>query len=152
MTTRIVFETHSTTEDNERGVATGWLPGQLSATGRDQARRLGERRRHDAIDAVFTSDLRRAVETAILAFADSSVRCGSKEERAFAGGRAGDGNRTRMTSLEERQTRPLVNRAEPSWPVGPDSRMLLNRAERARSRGWRGVADFASRSGDARDR
>ena len=31
MSVRIVYETHSTTEDNENGIATGWLPGRLSA-------------------------------------------------------------------------------------------------------------------------
>jgi 2,3-bisphosphoglycerate-dependent phosphoglycerate mutase len=73
MTVEIVFETHAITEDNERGVATGWLPGRLSARGRDGARELGARRRHDAFDAVFVSDLRRAVETAELAFDGCSV-------------------------------------------------------------------------------
>ena len=65
--TEIVFETHSLTEDNERGVATGWLPGALSERGKTLARELGRRRRHDGIDAVFCSDLRRAVQTAELA-------------------------------------------------------------------------------------
>ena len=39
-----VFETHSTTVDNEEGRATGWLPGRLSARGRTQAQALGRRR------------------------------------------------------------------------------------------------------------
>ena len=69
----VVFETHSLTEDNERGVATGWLPGRLSADGRRLARELGERRRADGIDVVFTSDLHRAVETVAIAFAGSDV-------------------------------------------------------------------------------
>src|ERR1019366_4624377 len=64
----IIFETHSTTTDNEAGIATGWLPGRLSSLGRDQALLLGERRRAARVDAVFTSDLARAVETATLAF------------------------------------------------------------------------------------
>jgi broad specificity phosphatase PhoE len=70
---QIVFETHSTTLDNERGIATGWLPGELSPQGRENARELGERRRDDGIACVFTSDLRRAVETAELAFAGTDV-------------------------------------------------------------------------------
>jgi broad specificity phosphatase PhoE len=70
----VVFETHSTSEDNEAGIATGWLPGRLSAPGREQARELGARRRDDGLSAVFTSDLARAVETAEIAFADSSLR------------------------------------------------------------------------------
>jgi broad specificity phosphatase PhoE len=65
---RIVFETHSLTTDNERGVATGWLDGTLSARGRADARRLGERRRSADMAAVFTSDLGRAVETGEIAF------------------------------------------------------------------------------------
>ena len=73
MSTQIVFETHSTSEDNEAGRATGWLPGRLSSSGHRHARQLGERRRNDGIDAVFTSDLRRAVETAELAFAETSI-------------------------------------------------------------------------------
>jgi len=66
--TEIVFETHSWSEDNEHGYATGWLPGKLSAQGRQQAAELGKRRRHDRLTAVFTSDLWRALETATIAF------------------------------------------------------------------------------------
>jgi 2,3-bisphosphoglycerate-dependent phosphoglycerate mutase len=69
----IVFETHSTTEDNEAGIATGWLPGRLSTTGRNNARRLGERRRNDRLHAVFTSDLARAVETTTIAFGTGDI-------------------------------------------------------------------------------
>jgi 2,3-bisphosphoglycerate-dependent phosphoglycerate mutase len=69
----VVFETHSTSEDNEAGIATGWLPGRLSAAGREQARELGERRRDDGIETVFTSDLGRAVETAEIAFAGTGL-------------------------------------------------------------------------------
>ena len=41
----IVFETHALSEDNERGRATGWLPGRLSAQGRENAADMGRRRR-----------------------------------------------------------------------------------------------------------
>jgi hypothetical protein len=57
---QVVFETHSTSADNERGVASGWSHSRLSARGRNFAREPGRRRRHDGIDAVFSSDLRRA--------------------------------------------------------------------------------------------
>jgi alpha-ribazole phosphatase/probable phosphoglycerate mutase len=73
MAIQIVFETHSISEDNERGIATGWLPGRLSEKGRAVAKELGVRRRNDAIEAVFTSDLRRAVETAELAFEGTRI-------------------------------------------------------------------------------
>jgi 2,3-bisphosphoglycerate-dependent phosphoglycerate mutase len=70
----VVFETHSTSEDNEAGIATGWLPGELSPRGREQAALLGERRRNDGLDVVFTSDLRRAVDTAGIAFGGFPLR------------------------------------------------------------------------------
>jgi alpha-ribazole phosphatase/probable phosphoglycerate mutase len=69
----IVYETHSISVDNERGIATGWLPGELSERGRELARELGARRRDDGIAAVYCSDLRRAVETAEIAFAGSGI-------------------------------------------------------------------------------
>jgi 2,3-bisphosphoglycerate-dependent phosphoglycerate mutase len=69
----IVYETHSTTVDNEQGRATGWLPGELSARGRAEARELGDRRRTDGIAAVFSSDLGRAVETVSIAFGGGDV-------------------------------------------------------------------------------
>ena len=57
MAIELVFETHSTTIDNEQGRATGWLPGQLSGQGRLQAMQLGRRRSSDQLTAVFSSDL-----------------------------------------------------------------------------------------------
>ena len=73
MSVEVVYETHSTSVDNECGIATGWLEGALSAVGREQARTLGERRRNDGLTVVFTSDLHRAVETAEIAFAGAAI-------------------------------------------------------------------------------
>jgi broad specificity phosphatase PhoE len=67
----LTFETHSWSEDNDRGVATGWLPGQLSQRGRALAGELGARRRDASV--VFVSDLRRAVETVEIAFAGATT-------------------------------------------------------------------------------
>jgi broad specificity phosphatase PhoE len=69
----LVYETHSTSTDNERRIATGWLDGELSERGRKQAHELGERRRNDGIAAVYVSDLGRAVETARIAFDGSGI-------------------------------------------------------------------------------
>jgi 2,3-bisphosphoglycerate-dependent phosphoglycerate mutase len=69
----VVFETHATSEDNERGIATGWLDGRLSTLGRSQAAELGGRRRDDGIAVVYSSDLGRAVETARIAFDGSGL-------------------------------------------------------------------------------
>lgn len=73
MTIQIVFETHSISEDNERALASGWHHSRLSDEGRQLAVELGRRRGHDGIQAVFTSDLRRAVETAEIAFGSAAI-------------------------------------------------------------------------------
>jgi broad specificity phosphatase PhoE len=62
---KLIYETHSITLDNEQGIATGWLPGELSQEGIQEAIAIGPRR-HD-VDVVFSSDLRRAVQTVELA-------------------------------------------------------------------------------------
>jgi 2,3-bisphosphoglycerate-dependent phosphoglycerate mutase len=73
MAIEIVFETHSISEDNERGAPSGWSHSRLSARGRELARGLGARRADDGISTVFSSDLRRAVETAEIAFANTPI-------------------------------------------------------------------------------
>ena len=73
MPVRIVFETHSTTTDNEQGRATGWLPGDLSEAGRAQAAELGWRRAGTDIATVFCADLRRTADTARIAFGETGI-------------------------------------------------------------------------------
>jgi alpha-ribazole phosphatase/probable phosphoglycerate mutase len=107
MTVEIVFETHSLSTDNEAGIATGWHQGELSPEGRRLARRLGERRRGERIDAVYTSDLRRAIETAELAFGDAGVpirrdpRLRECNYGALNGGPALEVERERMRRIAE---------------------------------------------------
>ena len=69
---QVVFETHSWSEDNEQGVASGWNHSRLSPRGRALARELGQRRA-DGLAAVFSSDLRRAAETAEIAFSGTAT-------------------------------------------------------------------------------
>lgn len=59
---------HGTTTDNEQDLATGWLPGELSEMGRDQAKKLGEQVAGKQFDVVFCSDLQRAIDSAELGF------------------------------------------------------------------------------------
>jgi 2,3-bisphosphoglycerate-dependent phosphoglycerate mutase len=69
----LVYETHAISTHNEEGIATGWLHGELSARGRAEAAKLGERRRDDGVAAVFCSDRRRATETAEIAFSGTEI-------------------------------------------------------------------------------
>lgn len=68
MAVEITYFVHGTTTDNERGLATGWLPGELSAIGREQAKHLGEQVADRRFDVVFCSDLQRAIDSAELGF------------------------------------------------------------------------------------
>ncbi|MBI4296393.1 MAG: histidine phosphatase family protein [Chloroflexi bacterium] len=73
MSVEIIFENHSTSADNEHRVASGWLDGCLSDKRKKQAKALGERRLTERIDAIFSSDLARAIETTNIAFGGSGV-------------------------------------------------------------------------------
>jgi alpha-ribazole phosphatase/probable phosphoglycerate mutase len=73
MAVQLIYESHWRTIDNERGIATWWLPGELSATGRDFTAELGRRWQDRELAAVYSSDLRRALQTAEIAFADRNV-------------------------------------------------------------------------------
>lgn len=64
----ITYFVHGTTTDNENDLATGWLPGELSETGRQQAIDLGGQVADKKFDVVFCSDLKRAVDSAELGF------------------------------------------------------------------------------------
>ncbi|HTH72327.1 MAG TPA: histidine phosphatase family protein [Candidatus Pristimantibacillus sp.] len=66
----IVFESHATTFDNEQKIASGHYDVELSPKGIELAKQLGERRKGEHFDAIFTSDLQRAYKTAKLAFGD----------------------------------------------------------------------------------
>lgn len=71
--TTLHFETHSTSLDNEAGLASGHYDVALSETGRRQALEMGGRYRDHAPAGVYTSDLLRATESARLAFAGRGV-------------------------------------------------------------------------------
>lgn len=61
---RLYLVRHGQTEENVRLEIQGQLPGRLSRVGREQAARLGQRFRDVPLDAVMSSDLRRALHTA----------------------------------------------------------------------------------------
>ena len=67
------FETHATSDDNEKGLASGHFDVELSELGRRQAGEMRERYRDRDVSAIYTSDLKRAVDTAAIAFAKAAV-------------------------------------------------------------------------------
>jgi broad specificity phosphatase PhoE len=121
VSTQLVFETHSTSVDNERGIATGWVQGELSETGREQALLLGERRRDDGIELVVSSDQRRAVETAELAFAGSAIPV--RHDYRLRECNYGDWNGMPRARLEEERLR----RIDVPFPGGESWREAVQR-------------------------
>jgi probable phosphoglycerate mutase len=55
---------HGQTVENEKGLVQGHLPGALSEKGKKQAKKLALRLKGKKIDAIYSSDLARALDTA----------------------------------------------------------------------------------------
>lgn len=70
---KIIFESHSTSIDNEGGIASGHFDPPLSQKGILQAQALGKRHEANAIEVVYCSDLIRSRETAQVAFETRTV-------------------------------------------------------------------------------
>lgn len=66
----IIFEAHGTTFDNEAHLSSGWNDVELSPLGIQQSKEMGERYKNDHFDAIFCSDLKRAVDSAKIGFGD----------------------------------------------------------------------------------
>ena len=65
---KITYFVHSITEDNEKGLATGWMQGRLSDEGIKRAIGLRQDLSNRDFDAVFCSDLDRATHSTELFF------------------------------------------------------------------------------------
>jgi broad specificity phosphatase PhoE len=118
---QLVYETHAITTDNEAGIATGWLPGRLSARGRKTAAELGARRRNDGIAAVYVSDLARAVDTARIAFDGSGIPI-------HRDARLRECNYGRLNGSPNAVQQPRrVDHIETPWPGGESYRDVVAR-------------------------
>ena len=70
MSIKITYFVHGTTADNEKNLATGWANGELSELGIKQATELAKSVKNKNFDAVFCSDLKRAVDSTKLGFGE----------------------------------------------------------------------------------
>jgi len=61
---RLIITRHGETKENRARVVQGRLHGTLSELGVKQAKKVAERLRDERIDGIFSSDLRRAADTA----------------------------------------------------------------------------------------
>jgi alpha-ribazole phosphatase/probable phosphoglycerate mutase len=64
MAVRITYFVHGTTTDNEKEISSGWSDIELSKLGIQQSKELADKTKDKNFDVVFTSDLKRAVDSA----------------------------------------------------------------------------------------
>lgn len=67
---KIIYFVHGTTYDNENNKCTGWNPGELNELGIRQSEELREQTKDMQFDVLFTSDLKRAVDSANITWAE----------------------------------------------------------------------------------
>jgi len=72
MAVNITYFVHGTTIDNEQDVSSGWSDAELSELGVEQAIKLKQLTKDKKFDTVFCSDLKRATNTAHMAFDGSA--------------------------------------------------------------------------------
>ena len=70
----ITYFVHGTTTDNAAKLCSGWKQAELNDLGKEQAKDLGRvsKERGDKFDTLFTSDLKRAIDSSNIAFTPSN--------------------------------------------------------------------------------
>ena len=117
----LIFETHSISTDNERGIATGWNQGRLSAQGRQLAGELGRRHLLAPPAVIITSDLGRAVETADIAFRATAIPI--QRDARLRECNYGELNGMPVEELEEQR----ADRIDSPFPGGESYRQVAQR-------------------------
>jgi 2,3-bisphosphoglycerate-dependent phosphoglycerate mutase len=120
---KLWFETHATSLDNERGLASGHFDVDLSGTGLRQAAALADRYSDRALSAVHTSDLKRAVATAEIAFARRPLPC--FQDARLRECNYGTWSRCRAQDMEAARTKFI----DQPFPDGESFRDVVRRVE-----------------------
>lgn len=112
---KITYFVHGTTTDNEEHKATGWLPGELSPLGIKQSKELGTQVDATAFDTIFCSDLKRAIDSAQLAF-------GSTHPHIIQDERLREANYGDFNGQEENFKERLADYVDTPFPNGESYR------------------------------
>lgn len=116
----IIFETHSTSFDNESHLSSGHNDVALSPLGEKQAKELGERRKNEHFDMIFCSDLQRSYRTAEIAFGDKFQIIKDKRLRE-----CDYGDLTKHPS--EEVEKDMINRISTLFPKGESYQDCIKR-------------------------
>jgi 2,3-bisphosphoglycerate-dependent phosphoglycerate mutase len=128
----LILLRHGQSQWNLENRFTGWVDVPLSPRGEDEARSAGEKLRGRKIDKLYTSVLKRAIDTA---------------EIALETARIGPLPTERDAALNERMYGDLQgkNKAEAAREFGPDQVKLWRRSYDVRPPGGESLADTAAR-------
>ena len=106
---RIIYFVHGTTTDNAAKLCSGWKEAMLNDLGKEQANNLGNVVREKGIkfDAIFTSDLKRAIESANIAFPEYEKITDKRLRECNYGDL--DGESKNLVIYEEHTSSPFPN-------------------------------------------
>src|SRR3972149_9166966 len=107
MAVKITYFVHGTTKDNENSISSGWSDAELSELGIKQSKQLKDQIDVKNFDAVFGSDLKRAVDSTSLTFGTSVEIIKDKRLREC---NYGDFNGKPSKIVEPLQEEHIINR------------------------------------------
>ena len=122
---QITYFVHAATTDNENGIATGWDDGELSELGIKQSQELADVLKDQKFDLVVCSDLKRAVQTAEIAFGDKFLTLQDKSLRGVNYGQFNGKPKENVEPLERWIDKPFPG-GESYRDVEKRIRELLN--------------------------
>lgn len=104
---KIIYFVHGTTTDNASKLCSGWKEAMLNELGITQAKKLGEIVKDIKFDQIFTSDLKRAIDSSNIAFPNNS-KITDKRLRECNYGQL-DGMDKKLVVYEDHITEPFLN-------------------------------------------
>ena len=107
MQTKIIYFVHGTTTDNAAKLCSGWKEAMLNELGREQAIKLGKIVKDIKFDVMFTSDLKRVIESSELAFPNLEKITDSRLRECNYGDL--DGKSKRLVIYDDHINEPFPN-------------------------------------------
>lgn len=107
MSVKITYFVHGTTTDNEQKISSGWFDVELSELWVKQSTELKELTKDKKFDVIFSSDLKRAVNSANLAF---GWVVGIFHDKRLRECNYGDFNAKPSSKVEPLQEKNIVNK------------------------------------------
>ena len=124
----ITYFVHGTSLDNEAGKSSGHFDVELSELGVEQSKKLAELIKDENYDVVFTSDLKRAVDSAKLAFGDHRNSGTGRKIKIIKDKRLRECDYGQLTRKSEKQVQTMeTDLIDKSFPDGESYREVENR-------------------------